>query len=153
MLAADAEKRCTVELLLSHGARTEARDDSSETALMIAVRMGSRDAVELLLSNGAQIEAVDGDRRTALLHAASYICPLGALKLLLDSGPQLEVRDALGRTALMLTAKRGELIKVRSLLARGAQAGASDLKGHTALWWAYRGRNVLYRHDSDSGVD
>lgn len=96
-------------LLLSGGADINARDDSGNTALMVAIDYGWRhyspDLVNLLLAKGANVNLKNKDGQTPLIIAAeqdrSYI-----VKLLLSKGADVNERDNKGRTALMRATSR-----------------------------------------------
>ncbi|KAJ7691821.1 ankyrin repeat-containing domain protein [Mycena rosella] len=125
-----------VQLLLEHGAKTQACDDS-RTALHLVSEVGRTDVVRLLLKLGANVHATTGEgdwHRTALHYAANedqhdVIC------LLLEHGADLEARTSNESkpTALHVAASEGRTETVDLLLKRGAAMEATTVRGQTAL--------------------
>ena len=76
-----------VELLLTKGARLEARNNAGATALMEAAKHPCATAVKLLLER-VNVNAADEEGHTALIFAA-YHGRVENIKLLLASGPIL----------------------------------------------------------------
>src|SRR5262249_11264612 len=68
--AANFEDARSMALLLDHGAKIDATDDSGRTALInIAESTDSTQLVKLLLARGAAVNARDSNRKTALTYA------------------------------------------------------------------------------------
>ena len=67
--AGDASK---VEMLLSQGARVDARDQGF-TPLLAAAQYGHTEVCELLLSKGAKVDTKDNQGFTPFLVAAQYV--------------------------------------------------------------------------------
>lgn len=120
-----------VKLLVSRGARLEARDRRGLTPLLHAARWGKKEGVAALLAEGASLGAVDGNGWNALMWAA-FKGQTDMAAFLLDQGAALEARDPDGRTPLMLAAMKGQVRSVELLLARGARAGAPGPDKRTA---------------------
>lgn len=90
----------STELLLKHGAETDAKDKNGATALMMAAWFGRTGAAELLIEHGADVNAQDHEGRTALMRAA-WNGRTEIIELLLKHGADVNVRDQGGKTALM----------------------------------------------------
>lgn len=71
----EAAARCEVSImarLLAEGARLDDRNNTGQTALMVAVGEGCTEAVELLLTHGADVTVVDQLGMTAMKYAALF---------------------------------------------------------------------------------
>ncbi len=71
----EAAARCEVSImarLLAEGARLDDRNNTGQTALMVAVGEGCTEAVELLLTHGADVTIVDQLGMTAMKYAALF---------------------------------------------------------------------------------
>ena len=107
ILAAGTGDAESVQVLLEHGARVEARNGQGETALVVAARALSLDVVRLLIATGARVDAHDSAGGT-VLHALAgqdyngLVCPelLEMLRLLIAHGADVAARDDEGRRAL-----------------------------------------------------
>lgn len=85
----------TVEALLEAGSDVNARNDSGNTALMVATE---EKKMEILLRHGADIDAADREGRTALMTAALE-CRGDRVRYLLKKGASRSPKDSEGRTA------------------------------------------------------
>ena len=106
------------KLLLTKGADVNAKDNSGETALMLAASgtaAGNADCVKLLLSKGADVNATDQDGETALMQASKGASIMGGGATI----PALASADC-----------------VTLLISKGANVNARDKKGKSALDWA-----------------
>jgi len=105
-----------VKLLLSKGARVDARNSSAGD-----VKFG-----KIQLFN-----------RTALMWAAPY-CDAGVIRPLLDAGANVNAKDVREMTPLILAvASEGQDLEVVKLLLKaGADVNAKDTTGETALDWS-----------------
>ncbi|MEO2157918.1 MAG: ankyrin repeat domain-containing protein [bacterium] len=131
-----------VSLLLSKGAKIEARDHNSlgigqQTPLMHAAGCAKNpEIVKLLLEKGAKIKAKDNFGSTPLFMAASHSDTPEIAKLLLDKGAKINAKNNLGRTPLM-EACQGESTKmITFLLENGAKINTKDKIGMTPLMHA-----------------
>jgi uncharacterized protein len=83
------------------------RNDSGNTALMVAAWNNRVMAVPRLLEGGAAIDAVNGSGYTALM----WVAQTGyneAVLLLLEKGASVDATDAGGHTALAIAEKHGK---------------------------------------------
>ncbi|XP_053665443.1 ankyrin-1-like [Anopheles marshallii] len=135
-LATDVE---SLELLLTYGASTEARDRSGITPLMRAVRTnGNVDSVLLLLHYGADVNAMTdarNDYRTVLHYAVLSGLDLfggnaSLVTMLLKQGARVDIPAPLPEpdrpSPLDLAVLRGDPVLVRILLEHGANVNRSS---------------------------
>lgn len=121
-----------VELLLSKGARIDARDHSNQTALHIAAQHGHTKIVSALLEKGASIDARDHSNQTAL-HISAQLGYTEIVNVLLGKGASIDATDDDGRTALHPAAEYGHTKVASVLLERGASIDARMYLNQTAL--------------------
>ncbi|KAK4444397.1 hypothetical protein QBC34DRAFT_385242 [Podospora aff. communis PSN243] len=125
-----------VELLLSHGANTDAFDLLGQTPLSIAALWGDSSTVELLILHGANTQAVDLERRTPL-HLAVKSGDHSSTERLFCHGVDIEAVDHIGRTPLSLaasdTSSDGEVVKL--LLSYGADINTRCHENKRPLDW------------------
>ncbi len=88
-----------VELLLSAGARPEARTRYGHTPLHVAAAAGNDHIVSLLLASGAEVDAPDHSGMTAL-HWAAFRGEKEIARILLDGGADPNRKDGDGWDAL-----------------------------------------------------
>jgi len=99
MLAARFGHESTVEVLLSHKARTDLRDEHGNNLLWYAVEADSNSGlVGRVLALGLAVDAVNSDGRAALMHAAET-CGAGNVRALVAAGADPERRDKSGKAA------------------------------------------------------
>lgn len=96
----------SVATLLDNGTDPNARDASSNTALIFAARDGHRDIAAVLIDHGAAINWRDDESVTPLI-IGSFKGHIEIVRLLLKHGARLDLRDKWGRTALTYALKRG----------------------------------------------
>jgi ankyrin repeat protein len=141
MAAVEGVDRAVVQLLLAKGADVKAKNRVGWTALHAAAVAGDRAIAEDLLAHGADVNASETlQGRTPLLWAAAG-GRTDLVKLLLDHGADVKVRESFtGTTALICAAasERGDLALVSLLLDKGAEPGAKDDSGASAVDWARR---------------
>ncbi|KAK0651010.1 ankyrin repeat-containing domain protein [Cercophora newfieldiana] len=138
----------TVATLLSHGADISARDAMlNAPPLWAAATHGHTPVFSLLLSHGAPLD--DGravKTRQSVLWAAANAGHTDIVHAILDKGvtrEYLELKDKYDRApALWAAANKGHIEIVEALIEAGAEVGAQDCLGHTALWTAIRHQKV-----------
>lgn len=115
------------------------RDDSGESALMIAAKRRDMTWVSFLLSKGARADARDRDGNTALAHA-SLLGFAEGVRLLAPFGG-VNTANNRGETPLILATQQRDLATVRLLLGAGANAKQQDrIAGKSALDYAAEDR-------------
>ncbi|KAB5536197.1 hypothetical protein GE09DRAFT_343208 [Coniochaeta sp. 2T2.1] len=139
----DAAKKGTdvvARLLLDAGADIYPRDAQARTPLHIAARAGNEAVLKLLLERNAEMEARDKQGRTPLLTAIHRPLEhesdenLAVIEQLLGAGADIEARFGQDDWTPLLLAVHYDLRLVsRLLLDKGADAGAKDSRGRTAL--------------------
>jgi len=130
--AAGRSDLSAVTSLLAKGTDINARDNSGQTALMIASSNGDKEIVQLLLAKGADVNL----RTTAQI--------VTAMKLGAGFGGTAEIYS-IGTSALNFAATHGHTEIVQLLIAKGADVNAKDEDGFTALMnaSAYRHKEVV----------
>jgi hypothetical protein len=94
-----------------------------------------------LLSNGVDVDTRTRDGETAL-GAAAAAGDIRIARLLMERGANINSRTTISReTPLTMAAQMNRLEMVGLLLDHGADAGARDVTGRTALDWARVNRN------------
>ena len=88
----------TADLLLSKGAKIDARSNFNQTPLHWAAFMGEEEAVEFLIQKGASLEEMSEHGWTAI-HFASRIGHLNIVKILINKGAQKDKKTPEGETA------------------------------------------------------
>ncbi|BFZ09897.1 hypothetical protein BsWGS_12936 [Bradybaena similaris] len=105
----------------------------SNTALLVAAKLGKDECMEILLERGCSINAVDSSANTALILAVknkNYV----AIGNLIRGGCNLDSRDNQGRTALHYACHTA--VAVEQLLRAGASVNLRDDQGCTPLLMA-----------------
>ena len=114
----------SVKLLLDEGADVKARGNVGETALILAASKGRTDVVKLLLKWDAEINASDPDGGTALTRAALN-GHLDIVNVLLAKGAKIKMKQSgYLEHDMMVSALRGDLERLKILLALGSQLDA-----------------------------
>ena len=123
-----------VKLLLSKGAKIDAKDEGRRTPLMLAAGRGQNVISLYLINQGADVSKKDVRKRTAL-HYASESGHLKLAKLLCSKGAETDVEDEDRRTPLMLAAVGGHKDTLLYLIdhVQGADVNKKDSIGRTAL--------------------
>lgn len=152
-LAVAGRRLDVVWLLLSHGARTDARDDEGRTpmahargcapaesmlrhgtsaALLRAVEADRADIVEALLEAGADREVRD-ERGFVALIVATIRGSWAAARVLIEHGADTDVYGEMGNGVIHMAAHRGPVDFMRLLLDRGLPINYQNHWGGTPL--------------------
>lgn len=108
--------------------------ESSEFALIRAVRQGKHTIVKILLKNGADVNTKDRDEPILML--AAQAGNKAAIEILLEAGVDVNAGDKFEQTALMWAAQGGFEEVIEMLINAGARVDAKDDVGRTAFYWA-----------------
>ena len=120
--AAERGHKAIAELLLTSGARIDARDTYGN-ALELAVFYSHRDVAELLLAKGARLD----------IFTASGLGKIDEMERFLRADKTLiDATDFEGKTALHWAAQTGQKAAAELLLTKGANAGRK--KGRLGHW-------------------
>ena len=118
----------TVAMLLSQGARVDAREQGW-TPLLVAANYGHTKVCELLLDNGSDLEEKYPLTQHTALHLAALYGHESLLRLLLKSKPNLNIRNRRESTPLHSASQEGHLTCVKKLLEAGADQLLPDYQG------------------------
>ena len=142
MVASRRGRLDAMKWLLENGADANAKNSRGQTTLMVAAAE-NLEAVPILLTYGADIQASDARGKTALSYAARR-GTLETIKYLLSQGIRFEQADK--NNALIEAVCSYEnyhkpnqtesILKIKYLLAAGADINAKDEKGSTPLIYA-----------------
>ena len=122
----------TVQLLLDHGAKVNARDARGVQSLHYAAGYGHRDTVKLLIDAGAEVNGRDYFGSTPL-HSSAAWGHLDVMKLLIDYGAKVDSVTKLGVTPLNDAANEQDIPAVDVLLDAGADIDFRAKNGSTPL--------------------
>ncbi|XP_069700969.1 ankyrin repeat domain-containing protein 65-like isoform X2 [Periplaneta americana] len=123
-----------VQLLLDAGSLVNAVDYYGCTPLWLAAWQGRQDACRALLAAGARPDVKGGPSRYTALHVAALSGHPAVRELLPAGGPRAyDPDDADEWTALHCAAYHGHAPVVQLLLQHGAERGARNKEGWTAL--------------------
>ena len=139
-----ADSKSTFEILLSHGAELDARNNDGSTPLLEATAAISLDGLQVLLQNGANANAKDNQGHQALHYLCQSVHHKEArystveeisllVEVLLENGADLDVRDDHGYTPLHWAVTWGHTPYVQALLLNGASINVKDKNGNEAL--------------------
>jgi ankyrin repeat protein len=126
----------TARLLVSRGAKLEARDKAGRTPLITAVLADNVEVAEVLVAAGADIEAVDSGLGASPLSWAAGSGRLRAAQFLLSKGAQVNRGTGpYGDTPLHCAVmnKGPDINMIKYLVASGADVNASNNKGLTPM--------------------
>ena len=96
--------------------------------LAVAVKYGDVKQISEAIQKG-----LDQSGRDELLGLAARYGQIEVMSFLLENGANTETKDKFGRTAVLAAVQSRNTEAVTSLLARGADANARDLRQGTAL--------------------
>ncbi len=127
-----------VQLLLSHGARSDAQTTDHQTLLMFA--SASAKLSLLYLECGNNVNARDDRGYTALITATLGQHP-DVVKLLVEHGADVNAQNMFGHTPLTNAETWLDLVSVEYLLNHGADTSTRDMHGNTPLKLAREYKN------------
>jgi ankyrin repeat protein len=144
-----------IQRFVNCGINLDAKDESGETALLLAVNARQKDVITLLLENRADIQVTTNNGVTPLHNAVDqFNVSQSIVTLLLKSGADVTARTMDGKEALHMSAARGHEAILRLLLDAGANPNAVAKDGTTALQSAsLRGNDNMVRLLLDRGAD
>jgi ankyrin repeat protein len=116
-------------LLEQPGTAVDGRNALGRTALYNAAKAGNRAVVKLLIERGANVNAADQDGLAPLYPAVSYGRDEVFADLLAKGADPTRMPDI-----LVIAAARNRVAMLRTLLAKGLSANATDPWDHTAVW-------------------
>ena len=123
MLAAHQGHASTVAVLLSKGAKVDAKDKHGFTPLLAAANERYTEVCEVLLDKGkANIEETDPEGNTALMLA--FMNPI-TVALLLSKGAEVDKRDHAGFSSLIAAVQLGDT-EVCKLLLKSGKANVNE---------------------------
>jgi ankyrin repeat protein len=111
-----------VELLLSRGAKPNARTRDGQPALLLAAKSRRPGLVRLLLRAGAPVDEADPQGATPLMIAA-FLANDSMVRMLFDAGADANARNEGNGTALGMAAYFGDSAFIQLFLDHGASAG------------------------------
>lgn len=138
-------------LLIESGADLYHEDEHKVTTLLQASHRGMKDIVKLLLekhlagaSNHEGWIDVPSDEGITPLIAASSEGHMEVVDDLVVAGKaNVDISDKDGTNSLMAASARGNVEIVEALLKAGAKVNEQNADGHTALMFAYNGKNQV----------
>ncbi|KAJ5930832.1 hypothetical protein N7466_006325 [Penicillium verhagenii] len=135
IIAVTQGKQWMVDAILDSGADPNVcAQESSNTALHLAVWENSGDFLKSLLRAGADVRLLDQDGKTAFDLAVSVDSSWnGAMKDFVAAGVNIDLKDSLGKTALHRAAEEGRLEMLNSLVSAGANIHLRNGDGKTAF--------------------
>lgn len=135
MLQFSGETQC-VEMLLSHGADPNLKDQNGMSALAYAVSgRQSEESVNILLRGQADANARDSDN-TSILQLASMSSSAAVIDDLLQHGSKLNHVDDLGQNAATMAVCRNNNTVLSVLLQPGISLDVVTEKGETIMHFA-----------------
>jgi ankyrin repeat protein len=132
-------------LLIEKGADIYHKDDKKVTTLLQASHRGQSEIVKALLEKNSKSDFVDEASEDGItpLTAASSEGNVDSAKLLIGAKANVNAKDKDQTNPLMAAAARGHLDVVTALLEAGASVNEQNSDGHTALMFAYNGKNQV----------
>lgn len=164
VFAASYEKKQIVDLLISKGAKINARNGNGDTALILAAYNGHDEIVSLLLKYDAETDTAGGDGATALIWSVKN-GHKSVVEILLSNqaNPNISIRPHWispsdqtslginGATALMFAAQGDNPDILKMLLDAGADVNQTDSYCNAPLHYAIDEKktsqvNILRQH-------
>jgi serine/threonine-protein phosphatase 6 regulatory ankyrin repeat subunit B len=136
-------------LLIAKGADIYSEDDHKVTTLLQASHRGMADVVKMLLNKHAEngeksgwVDAASDEGITPLIASCSE-GHIEVAKALVEAKADVNAVDKDQTNSLMAAAARGHTDLVEVLLKAGASVNDQNVDGHTALMFAYNGKNQV----------
>lgn len=129
--------------LINSGANISYADADGITVVTQAAYVGLDELVEKMISKGANISVPNKEGINALIAASSEGHVVIVKRLLASEGIDSNAKDKDGTNALMAASVRGHKDVVQLLLENNALVNAQNVDGHTALMFAYNGKNQI----------
>ena len=126
MYAVQGAQITLVKDLIDKGINVHLLNKSSESALIVAVKLGYFDIVALLIEQGAAVNFREGYCRESPLMFAAQSDNDSLVQLLLDKGAEVNYSDEQNNTPLLCAVIAGKVKNVKLLLERGANIHASN---------------------------
>lgn len=137
MLAVREPSLKVAELLATHpDTKTEVRNDSDESVLMLAALQGHLPLVQKLVANNADVNKTGWTP----LHYAASGGHVPVMAHLLDKHAYIDAESPNGTTPLMMAARYGSPEAVKHLIQAGADVKLKNKLGLTALDFAVTGQ-------------
>jgi ankyrin repeat protein len=128
---------------IAKSARVSGADAWDKNSQLIqAVARGNVQAIQIALTNGADVNTKTNDGRMTVLMWAVSNDDMNVVRFLLENGADVNLKGtAFGDTALMIALRHsgGKTEVIESLVAKGADVNARDVRGWTALMMASMG--------------
>jgi ankyrin repeat protein len=109
-------------------------DNKGQTALQVALNLGSNSAADILIRHGGIDMSVRDSKDATLLHVCVRHEQTGFASIILGKHPELiNAGDQLGKTALHYAVSKPSSRMVKLLLVNGADVNIDDAAGNTPL--------------------
>ena len=130
-------------LLIEKGANISYADNDGVAIITQASYQGFVEVVKALLAKDVDINVANDEGINALIAASSEGHHEIAGLLIATGKADVNVKDKDGTNALMAASVRGHKEVVDMLVAHGVDVNAQNVDGHTALMFAYNGKNQV----------
>ena len=131
------------KLLIEKGADPNYADDEGVTVVTQAAYMGLKDIVEMLVQKDADVTMANKEGIDPLIATASEGHNECLEMILGTKKVDVNAKDKDGTNALMAAAVRGHHKTIEILISNGADVNSQNVDGHTALMFAYNGKNQV----------
>jgi ankyrin repeat protein len=149
MLAVKETSLKVAELLVAWPKiKTEVRNESDESALMLSALKGHLPLVKLLIENNADVNKPGWTP----LHYAATAGNVPIIELLLENSAYIDAESPNGSTPLMMAAMYGSPESVKVLIQAGADLNVKNQLGLTALDFAVRGNRQNSKELIETGL-